>query len=78
MGEWRAFPPGQALERAKKAATDSGAVFQGDSTRGTFATTGVSGVYVVDGQRVEITVVDKPWYAPWSMIQEKLSSFFRR
>ena len=68
--------PAEALERAKQAAAESGAVFQGDSTRGTFAGSGVSGVYAMDGQRVVITVVDKPWYAPWSVIQTELSKFF--
>jgi hypothetical protein len=35
--------PVEALERAKQAAAESGAIFQGESTQGTFAATGVSG-----------------------------------
>jgi hypothetical protein len=68
--------PVEALERAKQAAAKSGAIFQGDSTRGTFAATGVSGGYEISGQRAVITVVDKPFFASWSRVQAELSKFF--
>ena len=46
----------EALERARKAAAERGAILQGDSPQGTFAAAGVSGVYGVAGQRAVIKV----------------------
>lgn len=64
------------LAQASKAAHDVGAVFQGDAAAGTFEAGGVEGTYKVIGNEVSITIADKPFFVPWSMVEEKLKEFF--
>jgi hypothetical protein len=57
-------------ENAKKVANNAGAYFNGNSETGEFSGKGVSGFYRVEGGRVTVTITDKPFFAPWGLVEE--------
>jgi hypothetical protein len=67
---------GVLLVRARSAASEQGATFEGTQSRGTFSGQGLSGHYVVVNEIITITILEKPWWAPWSAVESQLRSFF--
>jgi len=68
--------PENLLARARAAAQEAGAQFEGTTQSGQFSGQGVSGEYQIDGQEVRITVHSKPWYASWSAVEARVKEFF--
>ena len=68
--------PENLLTRAKAAAKEAGARFEGTTLSGWFSGQGVSGEYQIDDQKIRITVHSKPWYAPWSAVEARVKEFF--
>ncbi len=68
--------PAALLERAKKLAAENDAVFQGDTSSGSFTASGVEGSYQIDADTITITVTDKPFLAPWALVESKVRGFF--
>jgi len=64
------------INKAKNAAANAGAYFNGDEHGGDFSGKGVNGYYRVNGNIVEITITDKPFFAPWAMVESTIRSFF--
>jgi hypothetical protein len=67
----------EMVNKAKATASNAGADFNGDEESGTFSGKGVNGRYSVNGNSVEITITDKPFFAPWGMVEDKIKSFFK-
>ena len=65
------------LERAKATAARHSATLSGDTKKGTFAGSGVKGTYETEGSTIHITITDKPFVAPMSMVESKIREFFK-
>ncbi len=68
--------PEQAVERAREGAKRQGADFQGDAKRGTFSAMGVAGDYTITGDVIEVTITERPFFAPLSIVESKIKSLF--
>lgn len=69
--------PASAVEKVRKLLTESGSEFTGDSSSGSFAGSGVKGLYHVSGQVVTITILKKPFVAPMSLVESKVRAYFK-
>jgi len=68
--------PDSLLAKAKAVAQEGGVSFVGDTTGGRFEGKGVQGEYRVEGTHVTVTILSKPFLAPWSVIEAKVRAFF--
>lgn len=68
--------PKVVVTKAKTTAEKYGAAFTGDHVAGTFAGNGIEGHYRFTEKVVVVTVEKKPDFAPWSMVESALRSFF--
>ena len=68
--------PQGRVHHAQAEAHKAGALFQGDETSGRFQGNGIAGEYRIEGGMVTVTITSKPFYAPWSLIESRLRSFF--
>lgn len=68
--------PAGLVAKAKKAAEESGATFSGDSKKGRFQGKGIAGKYTIEGETVGVTITQKSFLAPWSLIETKVKEFF--
>ena len=69
------------LERVEKTITSKGGSFTGDTTQGQFSGVtpvgNVKGKYTVNANKdIEITITDKPFIAPMSIIENKIRDYF--
>ena len=64
--------PSSLLARAKKAASESGAILIGDKQSGRFSHDMVRGDYRMVGQTVIVTITDKHWLLPWPVVEAQL------
>jgi hypothetical protein len=67
--------PSSLQARAKKAASESGAVLIGDKQSGLFSHDMVSGEYRMAGQTVIVTITDRHWLLPWPVVEAQLRKF---
>jgi hypothetical protein len=65
------------LSEAKKVAQQNNATLSGTTTSGSFSGKGVKGRYKIEGNRVQVTITDKPTLASWSTVESKVKEFFR-
>jgi len=65
------------LERAKATAAKHSATLAGDAKKGTFSGSGVKGTYETEGSTIHITITDKPFVAPMSLVESKIRDFFK-
>jgi hypothetical protein len=65
------------IARAKQTANEHGAEFSGNTVAGTFSGKGVSGVYNVDNSQIIVKIDDKPFWAPWCLIESSINNFFK-
>ena len=64
--------PSSLLARAKKAAYANGATLLGDERSGRFFHEWVKGEYLMVGQTVVVTIVEKHWMLPWPVVEVRL------
>ena len=69
------------LVRVEKTITSKGGSFSGDTTQGQFSGVtpvgNVKGKYTVNANKdIEITITDKPFIAPMSIIENKIRDYF--
>ena len=72
-----AVGPGSLLERAKRAAWEHGATLVGGERSGRFSHEMVKGEYRMVGQTVIVTVTEKHWLLPWSLVESRLRELVR-
>lgn len=69
-----------ALAKAKQEVVAVGGSFTGDLQSGAFAGTTplgtVKGTYIAAGQRVTVTLTEKPWLVPTGAIEAKVRAYF--
>ena len=65
----------QLLEKARKIASENGVLFEGNERTGSFSGGGVEGMYKMNGELV-VTITDKPFWAPWSLVEDRIREFF--
>ena len=64
--------PPSLLARAKKAAYENGATLLGDERSGRFSHDMAKGEYRMAGRTVIVTVTEKHWLLPWSVVEARL------
>lgn len=68
------------LDRVKTTISNKGGQFTGDTNNGQFSGNtpvgAVKGKYVVKNGSLEITITDKPFLAPMSIIEDKIRNYF--
>jgi len=64
--------PSSLLARARRAASENGAILVGDERSGRFSHGLVKGEYRMVGQTVVVTITDKHWLLPWSVVEARL------
>ena len=64
--------PSSLLARAKKAAYENGATLLGDERSGGFSHDMAKGEYRMAGRTVIVTVTEKHWLLPWSVVEARL------
>ena len=72
--------PAAALAKASSLVKGAGGTFAGDADAGSFAgktpVGEVKGTYRVAGSRVSVTITDKPFVVPKSVVESKVKGFF--
>ena len=66
--------PEVLLERVKGFAEQDGMAFEGSIEGGSFSGKGFVGSYAIADSTLTITVTDKPFIAPWGLVESKLRS----
>jgi hypothetical protein len=69
--------PSALLEKARKAASENGAILVGDEMSGRFSHELVKGEYRMVGQTVVVTITDKHWLLPWPVVEVRLRQLVR-
>ena len=69
------------LARVQSVITESGGTFSGDSSKGVFQGNSVVGpikgqYFTVSGREICITITDKPFIVPYSMIEGEIRKYF--
>jgi len=64
--------PSSLLARARRAASKNGAILLGDEMSGRFSHELVKGEYRMVGQKVMVTITDKHWLLPWTVVEAQL------
>lgn len=60
------------LARARKAAKENSVTFVGDEESGRFSHGLLRGEYSMVGEKVIFTIIDKPVWIPWPIVEAKL------
>jgi hypothetical protein len=64
--------PSSLLARARRAASENGAILVGDERAGRFSHGLVKGEYRMAGQKVVVTITEKHWLLPWPVVEVRL------
>jgi hypothetical protein len=64
--------PSSLLARARKVASENDATLLGDERSGRFSHEMVRGEYRTVGRTVNVTIADKLWLVPWSVVEAQL------
>ena len=64
--------PSSLLARARRAASENGAILVGDERSGRLSHELVKGEYRMVGQTVVVTITEKHWLLPWPMVEVRL------
>lgn len=64
--------PSSLLAKARRAASQNEAILVGDEESGSFSHEMVTGEYRRVGAKVTITITDKHWLVPWSVVKSQL------
>jgi hypothetical protein len=64
--------PSSLLARARRAASKNGAILLGDEMSGRFSHELVKGEYRLVGQKLMVTITDKHWLLPWTVVEAQL------
>jgi hypothetical protein len=60
------------LARVRKAAKENSVTFVGDERSGRFSHGMLKGEYNMVGEKVIFTIIDKPVWIPWPIVEAKL------
>jgi hypothetical protein len=69
--------PSSLLARARRTADENGAAIVGDEGSGRFAHELVRGEYRMLGDTVIVTITDKHWLLPWSIVEARLKELVK-
>jgi hypothetical protein len=69
--------PSALLVRARRAASENGAVLIGDEGSGRFSHEMASGEYRMMGRTITVTITDKHWLLPWPVVEAQLREVVR-
>ena len=63
------------LLKCKESAEQSGVMFTGDTTSGSFQGKHFAGEYRTEGETIFVTLSQKPFFIPWSVAEAKVREF---
>jgi len=66
-----------ALAKVSKTIKNGGGSFSGNNNSGNFGGNGVEGNYKVCGDRIIITITEKPFFYPASAVENRIREYFR-
>jgi hypothetical protein len=69
--------PLSLLAGAKRAAYENGATLVGDQHSGRFSHDLIKGDYRMVGRAVLVTITEKHWLVPWSVVESQLSALIQ-
>ena len=69
--------PPSLLARARRVAGENGATLVGGGQSGRFSHDMVSGEYRVAGRTVTVTITEKHWLVPWSVVESRIEALVR-
>jgi hypothetical protein len=64
------------LAKTSRVIRDNGGNFLGDEVRGSFSGGGIKGIYEV-GEQLRISILEKPFIYPASLIENQIRDFFK-
>jgi hypothetical protein len=64
--------PSSLLARARRVAGENGAILVGDERSGRFSHELVKGEYRLAGQKLVVTITDRHWLVPWTVVEIRL------
>ena len=64
--------PSSLLARARRAASENGAILVGDERSGRFSHELVKGEYRMVGPKLMVTITEKHWLLPWTVVEAQL------
>lgn len=65
------------LARARRMAKENGATLIGNKESGRFSHDMVRGEYRMVGRKVIVTITDKHWLVPWTIVESRLRELVR-
>ena len=65
------------LARARRLASENGAILVGDEQSGRFSHDMVKGQYRMVGQTVIVTITEKHWLIPWPIVESRLRALIQ-
>ena len=69
--------PLSLLARARRVARENGATLVGGKESGRFSHDMVRGEYRMVGRKVTVTIIEKHWLVPWSVVESRLRQLLR-
>jgi hypothetical protein len=69
--------PSALLARARRTASENGAVLVGDESSGRFSHEMARGEYHTLGRTVIVTITEKHWLLPWPVVEAQLRELVR-
>ena len=68
--------PHEVFAKSKANADNNGVTLKGDHQIGQFSGKGIEGTYELNGDILTITIVEKPFFYSWSLIETKVRELF--
>ena len=69
--------PPSLLARARRVAGENGATLVGGDQSGRFSHDMVRGEYRMAGRTVTVTITEKHWLVPWSVVESRIEALVR-
>ena len=64
------------LAKVSRTIKNNGGNFLGNENFGRFSGNGVEGQYNIMGEHIKVSIIKKPFFAPDSLIEKKISEYF--
>lgn len=72
-----AVEPERLIEQSRQSALEHQFEFVGDETAGHFSGMGIKGAYEIHGDRLVLTIHNKPFFLPWLLVESGIKDYFR-
>jgi hypothetical protein len=70
--------PKLIVAKARKLAAQAGGKFEGNTVKGSFTYSGISGEYYILENRLHIAIHQKPSLLPWKLVTHSVQKWFQQ